>query len=309
MSIPTLAAQLEAEPTSIVHIENEFLAMVSHELRTPLNAIVGFSEILAESEKLDDRQRRYAAHILTSGRKLTKLINDLLDLRRLKERRLDPRSAEIAAESLITATDRLFRPSAARKSIRLECRCEGPIPPLTQDNARLRQVLNQLVANAIQFTPEGGLVELSARAEGNDVVFAVSDTGPGIAEEEQKLVFEAFRQGGRSGVDGAVWTRPAGGLGLALARGLAERLGGSLALVSRVGAGSTFTLRIPCVYPARDGHSAGPCRRGGALRCRLRGSCTLAWPKANPSLGQRQRGGGPQVESVSTPGRDGRGDP
>ena len=109
--------------------------------------------------------------------------------------------------------------------------------------------------------------------------------GPGIAEEEQELVFEAFRQGGRSGFDGAVWTRPAEGLGLglALARGLAEQLGGSLALVSRVGAGSTFTLRLPCVYPARP-DSAGPSRRGGVPWSLHRSAGALPGLKPDPPV-------------------------
>ena len=311
MSAATIATRKQVVPVQFGQIESEFVATVSHELRTPLNAIVGFAEILAESERLHDCQRRYAARILTAGRKLTMLINDLLDLRRLREHRLDVRTAEVTVESLLTATDRLFRSAAAGKSIRLECRCEGPIPHLTQDYARLRQILNQLVANAIQFSPEGGLVELSARTEGNEVVFTVRDTGQGIAQEEQELVFEAFRQGGRSGFDGAVWTRPAEGLGLglALARGLAERLGGSLGLVSRVGAGTTLTLRLPRVYPGRGADSPGPSRRGGVPRSRLPGSSALAWPRANPGRCFHEHNSGPQVGKASTSGRDARGEP
>jgi signal transduction histidine kinase len=294
------ATRNEAEPALSDRIESEFLATVSHELRTPLNAIVGFSEILAESDRLDERQRRYAAHILAAGRKLTLLINDLLEVRRLKDHRIYPRVSKFSAESVLAATAQLFGPSAAAKSIRLECRCVGPIPPLIQDPARLRQVLHQLVSNAIKFTPEGGFVDLTAGAEEDYIVFAVSDTGPGIAEEERELVFEAFRQGGRSRRDGAVWTRPADGLGLglALARGLTERLGGSLGLMSRVGEGSTFTVHLPRVYPDL---------RGCARRPRFRGPCVTVGGQIQSRSMFAKRNGRPQGGKVFTSGRDGQG--
>ena len=228
-------------------LKSDFLATMSHELRTPLNSIIGFSEVLATSDQLHERQRRYAANIQTSGKMLLGMINDILDLAKIESGKMEVRSEDFSIRDVSEALATLARPMAERKNIDLECKLEEAIPLLRQDAGKIRQILYNLVSNAIKFTPEGGRVTLRARTEGRYVVLEVADTGIGIAEEDRDKIFEKFRQAQRPGSEDGVLTREhqGTGLGLSIVRELTRLLGGDIHLESRLGQGSTFTVRLP----------------------------------------------------------------
>jgi two-component system, NarL family, sensor histidine kinase BarA len=232
-------------------LKSDFLATMSHELRTPLNSIIGFSEVLAGSEQLTDRHRRYATNIQSSGRMLLAMINDILDLAKIESGKMEVRSDDFSIRDVCEALSNLCRPVAERKNITLECRLDEAIPLLRQDSGKLRQILYNLVSNAIKFTPEGGRVTLRARAEGRFVVIEVEDTGIGIAQEEREAIFEKFRQAKVPGQGENVLTREhqGTGLGLSIVRELTKLLGGDVQLESQPGQGSTFTVRVPLVLP------------------------------------------------------------
>ncbi len=232
-------------------LKSDFLATMSHELRTPLNSIIGFSEVLSGSEQLQERHRRYAANIQTSGRMLLAMINDILDLAKIESGKMEVRTEDFSIRDVCEGLAALARPVAERKNIDLECRLDEAIPLLRQDPGKLRQVIYNLLSNAIKFTPEGGRVTLRAHAEGRHVIVEVSDTGIGIAEEDRDKIFEKFRQAGGSGQGDAVLTREhqGTGLGLSIVRELTKLLGGDVQLESRLGQGSTFTVRVPMQLP------------------------------------------------------------
>ncbi len=232
-------------------LKSDFLATMSHELRTPLNSIIGFSEVLAGSDQLSERQKRYAANIQTSGKMLLGMINDILDLAKIESGKMEVRTEDFSIRDICEALTALARPIAERKNIDLECRIDEAIPLMRQDPGKLRQVLYNLLSNAIKFTPEGGRVTLRAQPEGRYVVIAVADTGIGIAEEDRETIFEKFRQAGHPGQGDGVLTREhqGTGLGLSIVRELTKLLGGDVHLESRPGQGSTFTIKIPLQLP------------------------------------------------------------
>ena len=232
-------------------LKSDFLATMSHELRTPLNSIIGFSEVLAGTEALSDRQRRYAANIQSSGKMLLGMINDILDLAKIESGKMEVRPEDFSIRDVCESLANLARPVAERKEIDLVCRLDEAIPLLRQDPGKVRQILYNLLSNAIKFTPEGGRVSLDARTDGRNVVVAVADTGIGIAEEDREKIFEKFRQAGQPGQSDGVLTREhqGTGLGLSIVRELAKLLGGDVTLESRLGQGSTFTVRLPMQLP------------------------------------------------------------
>jgi two-component system sensor histidine kinase BarA len=232
-------------------LKSDFLATMSHELRTPLNSIIGFSEVLAGSDQLNERQRRYASNIQSSGKMLLGMINDILDLAKIESGKMEVRAEDFSIRDVCEGLANLMRPMAERKNIDLECRLDEAIPLLSQDAGKLRQIIYNLLSNAIKFTPEGGRVTLSAHAEGRYVVVAVADTGIGIAEEDREKIFEKFRQAGVPGQGDGVLVREhqGTGLGLSIVRELTKLLGGDLHLESCPGQGSTFTIRLPLQLP------------------------------------------------------------
>ncbi len=228
-------------------LKSDFLATMSHELRTPLNSIIGFSEVLSGSDQLNERHRRYATNIQSSGRMLLAMINDILDLAKIESGKMEVRSEDFSIRDVCEGLTNLCRPVAERKNITLDCRLDEAIPLLRQDPGKLRQILYNLLSNAIKFTPEGGRVTLHARAEGRFVVIEVQDTGIGIAAEDRDTIFEKFRQAKAPGQGENVLTREhqGTGLGLSIVRELTKLLGGEVHLDSQPGQGSTFTVRIP----------------------------------------------------------------
>jgi signal transduction histidine kinase len=214
---------------------------MSHELRTPLNSILGFSEVLQSGGGLSDKQTRWVGNIRGSGEQLLALINDILDLAKIESGKMQVRVAEFSVYDVCEGLLTMFRPMAEKKNIELRAALTPGAPLLRQDVVKLQQILSNLLSNAIKFTPEGGRVLLKADADRTHVLLTVSDTGVGIALEEQELVFEKFRQAGS-----ALTREHAGtGLGLSIVRELSKLLGGDVTLQSELGRGSTFTVRLP----------------------------------------------------------------
>jgi signal transduction histidine kinase len=222
-------------------LKSDFLATMSHELRTPLNSILGFSEVLQSSDSLTEKQQRWVGNIKTSGDRLLNLINDILDLARIEAGKMQVHLDEFSIHDVCEGLLNMFRPMAEKKNIDLRGQVDPGIPLLRQDVVKLQQILSNLLSNAIKFTPEGGRVLLKADADPMSVVLTVTDTGVGIAPEEQELVFEKFRQSGNPLTREHAGT----GLGLSIVRELSKLLGGEVTLQSELGRGSTFTVRLP----------------------------------------------------------------
>jgi signal transduction histidine kinase len=223
--------------------KSEFLANMSHELRTPLNAVIGFSEVLLERMfgELNDKQDEYVQDILSSGRHLLSLINDILDLAKIEAGRME---LELGRFSLPAALDNaltLVRERATRHGIALTLAVDPRLAEVTADERKVKQVLLNLLSNAVKFTPEGGRIEVRAALVDGTAEIAVSDTGIGISAEHQELIFEEFRQVGSD----YARKREGTGLGLALAKRFVELHGGRIQVKSEPGVGSTFTFTLP----------------------------------------------------------------
>jgi signal transduction histidine kinase len=222
-------------------IKGDFLATMSHELRTPLNSVLGFSEVLLSSEPLNEKQKRWAGNIQSSGEQLLALINDILDLAKIEAGKMQIRIEEFSILDVFEGMLNMFRPMAERKNLDLRTQVETNIPLLRQDPGKLRQILSNLLSNAIKFTPEGGRIVVRAEADPVYIGITVTDTGVGIAPEDQELIFEKFRQAGNPLTREHAGT----GLGLSIVRELTKLLGGEVTLQSELGRGSTFTVRLP----------------------------------------------------------------
>jgi signal transduction histidine kinase len=223
--------------------KSEFLANMSHELRTPLNAVIGFSEVLLAEMfgTLNDKQSEYLQDILSSGRHLLSLINDILDLSKIEAGRMElelgPFDLALALENALT----LVRERASRHGIGLHLTVDPDLGAIVGDERKIKQVLVNLLSNAVKFTPEGGKVAVRAARAAGAVEISVSDTGIGIAPGDQGAIFEEFRQVGSD----YAHKREGTGLGLALARRFVELHGGQLRVESELGKGSTFTFSVP----------------------------------------------------------------
>jgi two-component system sensor histidine kinase BarA len=231
-------------------LKSDFLATMSHELRTPLNSILGFSDVLGSIDALDDKQKRYVENIQKSGRVLLDMINNILDLAKIESGRVEIRLTDFPIQQVVAAQCDMARPLSEKKNIDLETEIPQGLPPMHQDQARVQQVLNNLLSNAIKFTPEGGRITVSVRRNHDEELeMNVADTGVGIAEEDQQLVFEKFRQGGAGPHSGDAMTREYSGtgLGLSIVKELCRLLDGEVTVQSELGKGSTFTVRIPWV--------------------------------------------------------------
>jgi signal transduction histidine kinase len=223
--------------------KSEFLANMSHELRTPLNAIIGFSEVLGERlfGELNEKQAEYTEDILSSGRHLLSLINEILDLSKVEAGRME---LELATFDLPLAIDnaRTFvRERATRHGITLDVAVDDRLGEIVGDERKIKQILLNLLSNAVKFTPEGGRIGIKARQADGSVEISVSDTGIGIAPEDQARIFEEFRQVGADYAHKSEGT----GLGLTLAKKFVELHGGRIWVESEVGKGSRFIFTLP----------------------------------------------------------------
>jgi two-component system sensor histidine kinase BarA len=222
-------------------LKSDFLATMSHELRTPLNSILGFSEVLLSSEQLSDKQNRWVKNIQTGGDRLLTLINDILDLAKIESGKMQLRVEEFSIHDVCEGLLNMFRPLAEKKNINLTGVMDPTVPLIKQDANKLQQIMWNILSNAIKFTPEGGRVVLKAESDGTHLILTVTDTGVGIAEEDQELIFEKFRQA----VSTLTREHAGTGLGLSIVRELAKLLGGNVKLQSELGRGCTFTVIVP----------------------------------------------------------------
>jgi signal transduction histidine kinase len=222
--------------------KSEFLANMSHELRTPLNAIIGFSQVLRERMfgDLNAKQAEYLDDILSSGNHLLALINDVLDLSKVEAGQVE---LEVAPFSLRDTLERgvvMVRERATKEGVHVTLMTEPEVDVVEGDERRIRQVVFNLLSNAVKFTPAGGAVGVSAAQVDGEVRVSVSDTGPGIALEDQERIFDEFQQ-----TEAGVEQREGTGLGLALSKRLVELHGGRIWIESAVSRGSTFVFALP----------------------------------------------------------------
>ena len=225
--------------------KSDFVASMSHEFRTPLSAIIGFSDLMTTEPRDGDLvtvPMEWVNHIQRGGQHLLALVNDVLDLARVEAGRLDLRPEPIDVGHAVTEAVNGLQPLADRKRLAVQIGVSHLI--VTADRGRFRQVLYNLISNAIKYTPERGSILVSGFQEGDEVRIAVSDSGVGIAAEDHGRVFEEFRQ-----VGDPAERQPGSGLGLAVTKRLAEAHGGRIELVSARGEGSTFTLVLPAPAP------------------------------------------------------------
>jgi signal transduction histidine kinase len=236
----------EARLAEVSKAKSEFIARMSHELRTPLNAVIGFSEMIRDAMigPLDARYRGYGADINDAGRHLQKVINDILDMSKIEGGRLERRDELVAIDETIEACRRIVAAMADAAGVALVVALPDGLPLICSDALRLRQILLNLMSNAVKFTPAGGSVRVSAAVAGDDLVVAVADTGIGMRPEDIALALEPFRQLGHDG-DPFVRRFDGTGLGLPLAKALVELQGGTLDIESAVDAGTIVRIRLP----------------------------------------------------------------
>jgi len=236
--------------------KSEFLANMSHELRTPLNSSMILAKLLAENAKgnLNQEQIQFANSIYSSGNDLLNLINDILDIAKVEAGKLELLPEHIPLRRLVDALRLTGEPLAIQKKLQFTTSIEEGAPlSIFTDHQRLEQIIKNLLSNAIKFT-EQGEISICIKPVPSGVAFAVTDSGIGIAKENQSLIFEAFQQ-----ADGSISRRYGGtGLGLSISRDLASLLGGNISVESTLGKGSTFTLVLPLELPLVENETALP---------------------------------------------------
>jgi len=223
-------------------MKSKFLASMSHELRTPLNAIVGFSDLLAEQTAggLNDKQKRFVNHIKQGSSHLLQLINDILDLSKIEAGQLELRCEDFRVKDALPEVLSTIRPLAMAKNIAVEDTLEADWA-VYADRVRFKQILYNLVSNAVKFTPKGGRIAIDCHQDENSIRISVTDTGIGIRPEDRAIIFDEFRQ-----VEGTAEANHQGtGLGLAITKRLVEQQGGRISVESELGKGSRFIFSLP----------------------------------------------------------------
>ena len=238
---------LSAAVAAADRAKSEFLANMSHELRTPLNAIIGFSDVLSQRMfgELNERQADYVKDIQAAGRHQLALVNDILDLSKVEAGRMELELAEFALPDVLDASLGLVRERAVRRGLRLESSADA-VGVIVADQRKVKQVVVNLLTNAVKFTPDGGRVALLAERRDGEILVSVADTGPGIPAKDHILIFEEFRQ-----APAGAYADEGTGLGLTLAKKIVELHGGRIWVESEVGHGSTFRFTLP-IAPGRS---------------------------------------------------------
>jgi PAS domain S-box-containing protein len=250
LRVKNVDLEIQRAQTADAHDKlKRFLAFFSHELRSPLNSIIGFSELIAEEGTAitQDALVQYNDAIKSSGTHLLHLINDILDLSKIEAGKMDLRFAPVGIRNLVDGVKQVVQPQAEAKSLTLTIEMDGELDDIIADGVRMKQILLNLVSNAIKFSHAEGTVVLAARRKQNDIEFSVQDFGVGIRKEEVQTLFQPFHQteNGAMKVEGT-------GLGLAITKKLTELHGGSLFVVSEYGEGSTFICRIPMMVQVEN---------------------------------------------------------
>ncbi|MBF9194673.1 HAMP domain-containing protein [Microvirga terrestris] len=260
VSIAKTALEEKAEQLSLTsRYKSQFLANMSHELRTPLNSLLILSKLLTENSdgNLTDKQKEFAKTIHAAGSDLLSLINDILDLSKIESGTVSLEVSNVAFKDLVENMDRTFRQVAEERKLNFHVEVDPKLPlAIRTDSKRLQQVLRNLLSNAFKFTERGGVTLQIGSAEGSPlragsqwIAMSVTDTGIGIPEEKQRIIFEAFQQ-----ADGTTSRKYGGtGLGLSISREIARLLGGEIVVSSTPGSGSTFTLFVPVEPPSSHG--------------------------------------------------------
>ena len=254
-SLETANRELELRNREVeraTKMKSKFLASMSHELRTPLNAIVGFSDLLADDSvgSLNPKQKRFITHIKQGSAHLLRLINDILDLSKVEAGQLDLHCEDFLVEDALPEVLSVVRPLAMAKNIQMEGQ-DTASSHIYADRSRFKQILYNLLSNAVKFTPKGGRVSIECVDDGHFVRVSVIDSGVGIRQEDQAMVFEEFRQ-----VEGDAANQGTG-LGLAITKRLVEQHGGSISLESEVGRGSRFSFTLPAAHWASETRVGG----------------------------------------------------
>ncbi|APH38092.1 hypothetical protein BHR79_00425 [Methanohalophilus halophilus] len=234
-------AKMKAEEAD--RTKSEFMTTMSHELRTPLNSIIGFSQMLLEvpDSELSNAQNKYASNILKSGENLLHLINDILDISRVEAGKKEVEAEYFDIHQALDDVEMLIHPLALKKNIEVIIDCENANNLLYADMVMFKQVMYNLLNNAIKFTAEKGKVSVTAKSGENETSISIIDNGIGIPEDKKEMIFEPFKQ-----IDSAKNRRYEGtGLGLALVRNYVEMHGGNVRVESEEGKGSTFIFTIP----------------------------------------------------------------
>ena len=240
----TRATEARTRAEAMTQAKSRFLANMSHELRTPLNAIIGFSEIIESAMlgPLQQRYREYARDIRTAGAHLLEVVNDILDLSKAEANALKVGHEPIDVAVIVQEVDRIVRDQATRANVNFAVRLDRDLPPVIGDRTRLRQILINLVSNALKFTPPGGSVTVSVRNSIDHMLIEVRDTGVGMSEEDIPTALTPFEQ-----IDNRFARKYQGtGLGLPLTKHLVELLGGRFSITSAVNQGTTVAIELDC---------------------------------------------------------------
>jgi signal transduction histidine kinase len=267
-----MAAELQrraGERDQLETMKDEFVLTASHELRSPLTSVQGFAELLMlERDKLSPKQADTVEIILDNTRHLVRLLNDLLDLARSDAGRLTIKPAPTEVATLVEDAVRTIRSQTEAKGQSLHLRVETSLPQIYVDRDRIRQVLVNLLTNAHEYCPEGAAIAVTAERRNAEVAIAVSDDGPGMAEDQLEHIFERFTRG-----DAGLTQHVGGtGLGLAISRSLVELHRGRIEATSSPGRGSTFCVSLPMVPVTPEGPAGGP----------------VLWPAAAESAHRRE---------------------
>jgi two-component system NtrC family sensor kinase len=218
---------------------------VSHDLRSPLTAVLGYAELVERVGPLTEQQQEFVRRIQGSVQNITALVNELLDLGRL-EAGFDSRRESVQLESILAYSLGLFEPTVKEKNLDLQQNVAGNLPALRANPIRIRQMIDNLLGNAVKYTPAGGTIRVNAHSEDRQVIFEVKDSGPGIPRDEQAKIFEKFYRGSN------VLDTRGSGLGLSIVKSIVDSYHGRVWVESNVNEGASFIV----VLPAFEGKDA-----------------------------------------------------